>query len=511
MRSTPKPMELVPVVDRYLWMLGCRGLLTAFLVALLLMKDRQHGDQIPVIAAAAGWLLLTYAATPAARRSRPVARIGFTLGLFGDGLLLGVSWWMLGAPGNMVELLVCAHVLGTTLLASFRTGVKLALWHSVLAFSILETVAAGLLGPVTPMPVAGVATYIGTLWLIAVLTAAFAAVNERELRRRRYDSEVLRRLGFDLTTQRQPVDILRRLAEFSRDDMLADRVAVAVYPRGEGTGSGIVVGPAGEQVLAGLPPAAMDDCVRSAVPGGPPRLPQRLDPALDPGLATWLGHPNRPIVVPFVLDHLTGVVAITRARAGARLERRMVTTLEQAAVQTGMALEREMLTARLRRAAETDALTGLANRAVANARLDAAVATGRPFALVMVDLDHFKQLNDTHGHQAGDDALRMVAGVLRAHGRPGDLAARYGGEEFLMILPRPGRDEALADAEQLRRAIATAPTDVPVTASLGLAMYPADGHDQQAVLAAADAALYRAKAGGRNRVGDAGRPSVLSA
>ncbi|MFG1610769.1 GGDEF domain-containing protein [Actinoplanes sp. NPDC049265] len=507
MRSAPKAAELVPVIDRYLWMAGCRVVVTVLLVTVLLTRDRAHGGHVPVVAGALGWLLLTLAVAPAARRSRRTARIGFTLGLLGDGLLLAGSWWILGAPGNVVELLVCAHVLGTTLLASFRTGVKVTLWHSVLAFTLLETQAVGLLGRPVPMPVAGLATYVGGLWLISILTACFASVNERELRRRRYDSEALRDLGLTLARPHPPRGVLRRLAAFARDDMLADRVAILVYPSGDtgepAHGFGIVAGPGGEMVLGDLPPESMDHCVRTAVPRAPVRLPQRVDPAADPVLAGALPGAVRPILVPFVQDQLRGVVAVTRARPGARVERRMVTALEQAVLQAGLALERELLNARIRRAAETDALTGLANRRTAAARLDASVADGRPFALLMVDLDHFKRLNDTYGHQAGDDALRVAADVLRAHCRPGDLVARYGGEEFMVILGRSDRDAAFAHADRLCRAIAAAPSTVPITASIGLAMFPSDGGGEHAILAAADAALYRAKAAGRNRVLDA--------
>ncbi len=119
----------------------------------------------------------------------------------------------------------------------------------------------------------------------------------------------------------------------------------------------------------------------------------------------------------------------------------------------------------------------------------------------MADLDHFKTINDLHGHPAGDEVLRRFAALLRQAARSSDLCCRYGGEEFLLLLPGMDKTGALARAESLRQTLAAAPGGVaPVTASFGVASFPADGDDARALVQAADAALYRAKHGGRNRV-----------
>lgn len=169
----------------------------------------------------------------------------------------------------------------------------------------------------------------------------------------------------------------------------------------------------------------------------------------------------------------------------------------------------------LQRVANTDALTGLANRHAATRALDERL--GRipdPLTVMLLDLDEFKRINDSHGHQAGDAVLREAARRMREALPAGALLGRWGGEEFIVVLDgAPGREPA-AVAEALRATLAAAPVvfegaAIPVTVSIGLATaFAGDGLD--ALLADADAALYRAKHAGRNRVvygGKAGAPA----
>lgn len=177
--------------------------------------------------------------------------------------------------------------------------------------------------------------------------------------------------------------------------------------------------------------------------------------------------------------------------------------------------EREQLLTRLRqqtedfeRLAHEDPLTGLPNRR----RFDEALAhefarsrrSGEPWSLAMIDIDHFKQVNDRYSHAVGDAALRAVAGVLRTCDRGMDTVARLGGEEFALLMPHTTTEQAVGVCERLREAVRShdcggiAP-GLAVTISIGVAAWP-EHADAAAVMEAADAALYRAKAGGRDRV-----------
>ena len=156
-------------------------------------------------------------------------------------------------------------------------------------------------------------------------------------------------------------------------------------------------------------------------------------------------------------------------------------------------------------AAFTDHLTGLANRRRFERQLEREVARteryGRPFCLLIVDIDNFKEVNDTYGHDAGDDVLRCVANVIQSGTRGIDTGARIGGDEFAVILPETSLERGVEVAERLRAAVSAAEREVPcrVTASLGIAELPSCAQTQDGLRAAADAALYDAKRGGRDR------------
>jgi diguanylate cyclase (GGDEF)-like protein len=163
----------------------------------------------------------------------------------------------------------------------------------------------------------------------------------------------------------------------------------------------------------------------------------------------------------------------------------------------------------MQKQAVIDPLTGLMNRrqmeVVLATEAERCTRYAFPLSLVMMDLDHFKQVNDTHGHGTGDAVLKAFAGLLIQGTRRVDHLFRYGGEEFLSVLPHIPKENAKIYAERIRRTTgetlhATAGLDVPQTVSLGIACMPADGDTIEAVLEAADRALYAAKQGGRDRV-----------
>jgi diguanylate cyclase (GGDEF)-like protein len=175
------------------------------------------------------------------------------------------------------------------------------------------------------------------------------------------------------------------------------------------------------------------------------------------------------------------------------------------------------------RAASTDYLTGLANRrTLADAgarRYEQARAQGRGFGLGVIDIDHFKSINDRYGHDVGDAALKHVAARLEMACRERELPARQGGEEFVVLFDDVSGDTALAAGERLRHAVAEAPfiageLMLPITVSIGVAVRLPDDTEFDCVLRRADAALYAAKRGGRNRVEcaapDAGMPAQMA-
>jgi diguanylate cyclase (GGDEF)-like protein len=178
--------------------------------------------------------------------------------------------------------------------------------------------------------------------------------------------------------------------------------------------------------------------------------------------------------------------------------------------QAAATLRHIQLTEREKSQAARDGLTGLYNRRAFEEHLAHALAAedrrsqGR-FVLLLLDIDHFKKLNDTYGHPAGDAALRNTARVIQRQIRSADVPARFGGEEFAVIMPATDEPGALRVAERVRRAlekdqIVFEGARIQVTASLGVACWPRDARDAAAVVAAADRALYAAKANGRNRV-----------
>ncbi|MFI5181091.1 MAG: GGDEF domain-containing protein [Thermoanaerobaculia bacterium] len=189
------------------------------------------------------------------------------------------------------------------------------------------------------------------------------------------------------------------------------------------------------------------------------------------------------------------------------------------ASQIALAMANVKLRESLQIQAVRDALTGLYNRRFLEQALERelrrSVREKTPVSLLMVDIDFFKRINDTMGHAAGDDVLRQLARFLESHLRTYDIACRLGGEEFILILPGSSLENAVRQAERIRagvKDVAFASEGKPIgplTISLGVSGYPADGGTAEDLLAAADTALYRAKAEGRDRVVSSNRPDGI--
>lgn len=208
-------------------------------------------------------------------------------------------------------------------------------------------------------------------------------------------------------------------------------------------------------------------------------------------------------------DEVIGVINLTNKNKGGKFVNDDVELLSTLASQAAITI----YNAQLYHLAITDGMTQLRIHRYFQQRLDEEIVRCEKFkhsvSLIMSDIDHFKNFNDTYGHQEGDIVLMETAKIFRLNAREVDIAARYGGEEFAVILPETGIEEASAIAENLRQKVEA--HDYPskqgklkVTISLGVATFPVHAGDKLSLIEAADKALYRAKEGGRNRVEKAG-------
>jgi len=212
-------------------------------------------------------------------------------------------------------------------------------------------------------------------------------------------------------------------------------------------------------------------------------------------------------IVPLIFqERFMGALQVTAADCSRAWDGNELLLLRTVADQVAVAVNHANLFAQIKQQALTDALTGCHNRRSFEMQLDKellmAKRTHQPLSVLMLDLDRFKQLNDSIGHDAGDTALRKLAECLRQELRGVDSSARLGGDEFVLILPQAYAEGALIVAERLRSRIGE--IEIPgygnLSASIGVAAFPSHATSRADLMPAADAALYCAKRGGRNRV-----------
>jgi diguanylate cyclase (GGDEF)-like protein len=244
-------------------------------------------------------------------------------------------------------------------------------------------------------------------------------------------------------------------------------------------------------------------------PGAGEPLPQRRPSTAQLEMVWGMALPMRARIAGGSDIDFVGVISIARrGREFTDQERDLFAYL---AGQATLSIENVDLHETVQQQAVTDELTGLFNVRQFHSRLDNEIERaerfGQPMSLVMLDIDKFKSVNDTYGHQQGDRVLVEVARVLRRLSRDVDLPARYGGEEMAVVLPQTDLRGAELGAERMRAAIEGMQIQrldggglLPITASFGVASFPSQAADKTSLIAAADAALYRAKRGGRNRV-----------
>jgi two-component system cell cycle response regulator len=519
-RTAPRPNDLVPLAER----MGSLALLRAGLAALAvaaalagpaLVSPRDVIE--PSIALVAGSTLLEVA-------RRLIG--GRRLALVAAALLLDafyLSWivYVTGGAASPLRFLLYAHLVAVTLAASHRTGLKLAAWYSLLFLATSYAEAAGAI-PVREavgswLPGRGdafatvAATHLAGIWLVALATAALSAVNEGELRRRNLDLEHLA----DMVRELDRVDTVEAtgaaLASSVARFLSLPRVLV-VRRSGDETE---VIGSIPPMPRRGGPSGADPDQVLSrAWRTRRTQLVRALDSGKDPMLSAVLPGARNVVVVPMSAEgDVVGALVVEHGPGRDVIRRWTVAVLEQFASHAALVMNNVVLLDEVRRMAATDALTGIANRRSFEETLDREIAraerTGEPVSLVLLDVDHFKRLNDEHGHPFGDEVLRAVGTGIGEHLRPFDTAARYGGEEFAVILPKCTVIECETVAERIRRIAASSTRAGSVTLSAGAATFPAHAADADELVRAADEALYRSKRAGRNRLTSA-RPAAPS-
>lgn len=259
-------------------------------------------------------------------------------------------------------------------------------------------------------------------------------------------------------------------------------------------------------------------CLHPMVFGGPRAFAAALMLALGGGvlarlIADWTPTTQASAFVTAmsVLHLCTYLLVLTygayRAAVGASALRRELRQSRQDLAQRLSQVE--SLQERLREQAQRDPLTGLYNRRFLDAFMERELAQSRResrnFALLVIDIDHFKRINDSFGHLAGDQVIRDTARLIEASARSSDTVARFGGEEFVVVMSMATTQGARERAERLRQSFESEPSHfegltIAHTLSIGVAEFPRDGGTQDELVSRADAALYEAKRGGRNRV-----------
>ena len=508
MGSQQRPESLVPVLDRARYLAGFRTLATVVLAVHALLEGAAwQVDPRQAVGVAAAYAALTWLLAWRMREEpnhRGLTVLNATLLL--DGIAIGLLAYWTGWMASPLRYLFVVHALAVTLGASFRSGIKLCVWHVLVVLSLAEADAVGVLVRPDGQPAGDEPWWFLGLTAAAVLVAASGAwVNERDLRRNRFDLDALATMGSRFEQLDNTADTARVAVDAVAATFETERVALL------DVAGGVVqalasVGPTGPSAPAGDALATIGTGVLQRVTTTRETvLITELDPRDDVWLDALLPGAANLAIIPLVADDaVTGVLVVEHgARYGSRLERRSHDMVLRFAAHIGLALANAMLAERIREIARRDGLTGLFNRRAFDQALvlefDRASRTGTAVGLAMIDIDHFKRLNDGHGHQVGDEVLRVVGRVLRETCRRADVAARYGGEEFAVILPGADTADCTLAGERVRAALAEAAGPVPITVSVGVASARASS-SSDALIRRADDALYRAKAQGRNRV-----------
>ena len=454
-----------------------------------------------------------------------------------------------GAQSDFVWLFT-VELIAVTLLASPRTGVRLAMCDTVLLLAITALRLGAPLGQLlgtasvyTPSPGEVVVRTAG-FWAVALCTAYFSALSERDLRRSKGQLDALSQMAAEMEEAMEggsgaegieavllrsvlaPFGLARAAVIWERKARVTAARAWAQAPTADAT-----AGPPGTHWQDGGPDVTDTSAAPPATPGvvsavedvrvgldalecpvakralrdNQAVLVRALSAVTDRALDDLLPDATNVVVVPLRagLERQGLLLAESGPPVRRRVSRRSLDMLMRFGAHAALALSNADLRKEVDKLAASDSLTGLPNRRALMTDLSREIArsarSGQPLSLAVIDVDHFKRVNDTFGHLAGDEVLREVAAAMAANVRDVDVVARYGGEEFAIVLPNCAGEGALTVVERVRAAVAAAHTVTAVTVSAGIATASGPGLDGERLLGAADAALYASKNAGRDR------------
>ena len=389
--------------------------------------------------------------------------------------------------------------------SGLRTLEEIAAQRSVGIASAADVAFPGWLAAYEPRRVAWARLLVGgkSLGLLLLIRKAdepFESDEENELRAIAYRLALAVENGLLQRHMRSQLAQLRRLQQLTADlagmiepDAVGQRIADTLVAEAGVTASMVTIERGGQSTLL----ARASEPGHTELSGPAPAAASRLDDR-------WRTFPLT------VADRAVGVVAVEGGPpVGSEAHELLLHVVGLAA----LALDKALLYERTIQQARHDALTGLLGHRVFYEMLEQQLDSGRPFSVVLFDIDDFKEINDVHGHHAGDEVLRLVAQGLRRTIRDEDSIFRVGGEEFYALLPDLTPADALATAERLRISIAKLGSTLPypVTLSAGVASFPSYANGRDELLAGADAALYVSKRAGKNRTSVAGEDEPYQA